>query len=214
LQYDQDIYAVAISPDNPSVFTGSSDGTVRLWTLAVDDLIEQACFAAGRNFYHSEWTDFFAEQKYPQSCPDYPVYPTVLEALRKELMQTDASGIAYTEVVDWVTKTTDADLNEWICRQGSLAGWAETVLPACERAVQLASETEVARAHDSRGLARTLLGDYTGALEDFKFALAWWQAHRLYERYGPSRERWIAALENGRNPFDAATQEVLRSENW
>jgi hypothetical protein len=46
---DEGIYAVAISPNNHWLVTGSWDGTARLWLLQIKDLIDLARIVVGRN---------------------------------------------------------------------------------------------------------------------------------------------------------------------
>ena len=61
---------------------------------------------------------------------------------------------------------------------------------------------------DSRGLARALTGDRAGAIEAFRFYV---DQERDPVRVA-QRQAWIAALEAGQNPFDAATLWALRSQ--
>lgn len=96
-----------------------------------------------------------------------------------------------------------------VCWQGGLDAQAETVLPACERAVEL--EPDNGGYRDSRGLARALTGDYAGAIEDFQFYVKWGQDIRPQEMLDKRRD-WIQQLEAGKNPFDEATLEALRYE--
>ncbi len=93
--------------------------------------------------------------------------------------------------------------------QGSLWGHAAAVMFACEKAVKLNPTNGGIR--DTRGLARALTGDYKGAIEDFKFYTTW-GARRRPPEYLARRLAWIRDLEAGRNPFNQATLEALRSE--
>jgi len=105
-----------------------------------------------------------------------------------------------------------ADYCNQVCWFGSLLGYEADVLEFCEGAVQLASPDRIAGNRDSRGLARALMGDHAGAIEDFRFFIDWSKENDQYERYGRKREAWIAELEAGRNPFDEATLDALRNE--
>jgi tetratricopeptide (TPR) repeat protein len=96
-----------------------------------------------------------------------------------------------------------------LCWRGSIDGWAGTMLPACEQAVEL--EPDNGGYRDSRGLARALTGDYEGAIEDFQFYVEWGQDKRPEEMLDKRRD-WIQELEAGLNPFDPATLEALRYE--
>jgi tetratricopeptide (TPR) repeat protein len=97
-----------------------------------------------------------------------------------------------------------------LCWFGGLWGYAADVIDACERAVELAPESGAFL--DSRGLAKALLGDYSGAIEDFRIFVEWTKQNGTYEVYGQQREAWITELEEGRNPFDEATLSALREE--
>ena len=81
------------------------------------------------------------------------------------------------------------------CWYGSLHGYAEQVMPTCDKAVEL----EYNAGHKSRGLARALTGDIQGAIEDF-------QAHYDKNDWDSEVQEWIEILEKGKNPF---TEEVL-----
>jgi WD domain, G-beta repeat len=66
------ITAVAISPDNRWVVSGSKDKTARLWLIQVDDLIDLARAVVGRNFFADEWQLYFPGEKYRKTFPDLP----------------------------------------------------------------------------------------------------------------------------------------------
>jgi WD40 repeat protein len=66
------VQAVAISPDNHWVVTGSWDCTARMWLLQVEDLVDLARTATGRNLSTDESTLYFPHEKYHQTFPDLP----------------------------------------------------------------------------------------------------------------------------------------------
>ncbi len=66
------VNAVAISPDNRWLITGSDDRTVRLWLLHVSDLIDLARITIGRNFSVDEWNLYFPGEPYRKTFPDLP----------------------------------------------------------------------------------------------------------------------------------------------
>jgi WD40 repeat protein len=104
-----------------------------------------------------------------------------------------------------------ADLWSGICWYGGIGGHATDQLKqVCEKAVTLAPDNGAVR--DSRGLVRALLGDYPGAIEDFKFFIRWAKEGELSDTDISLRETWITELEAGRNPFDEATLESLRNQ--
>jgi len=89
-----------------------------------------------------------------------------------------------------------------ICWWGALAGVPDSAMPACERAIELASDENLAGHRDSRGLARALVGDTAGALEDFR---AYVEARPAGHEVAGVRRDWIAAFEVGRDPLDFLT---------
>jgi hypothetical protein len=130
-------------------------------------------------------------------------------------------GIAYQVAGDLeqaladYTKATELDPDKaeyWdsLCWLSNLSGRAASGMYACERAVELASADGQIR--DSRGLARALVGDYDGAIEDFKFYIEWSKENDQYEQYGSKREVWVTELEAGQNPFNEITLEELGNE--
>ena len=62
----------------------------------------------------------------------------------------------------------------------------------------------------SRGLARALTGNSSGAIEDFQAYIVWAHQNGQKDRV-PQRQDWIAVLKAGRDPFDAQTLEQLKS---
>lgn len=92
-----------------------------------------------------------------------------------------------------------------ICRDGSLAGMAEAVLPACDRAVALRPENE--GYHDSRAVARALAGDREGAVTDLRASLA---LDGPTPGDGASERRlWIRRLEDGGEILTEAARRAL-----
>jgi WD40 repeat protein len=67
-----DVYAVAISPDNHWLVTGSGDRTARLWPLQVKDLIDSVRDLVGRNLTADEWELYFPGEPYRKTFPDLP----------------------------------------------------------------------------------------------------------------------------------------------
>jgi WD40 repeat protein len=70
--HDGYVWAVAISPDGRWLVTGSSDNTARLWPLTVEQLLEDAKRAVGRNFTLEEWNELFRGEDYRRTFEGLP----------------------------------------------------------------------------------------------------------------------------------------------
>jgi tetratricopeptide (TPR) repeat protein len=100
------------------------------------------------------------------------------------------------------------DAEQWnsLCWSGATYQQAAKVMEACEKAVALDPQNFQYR--DSRGLARALTGNVTGAIEDFQFFVEKTEdADRKAQR-----QRWIEALRKGENPFTAEVLKELRGQ--
>ena len=116
---------------------------------------------------------------------------------------------AYQQAVGLDSTGVSANSLNTLCWRGSTAGHAARVMFACEQAVALAPRDGGIR--DSRGLARALTGDYPGAIEDFEYYVTWGAKIRPPTRLA-QRRTWIEELAAERDPFDAATLEMLKSQ--
>jgi hypothetical protein len=80
---------------------------------------------------------------------------------------------------------------------------------ACENAV--AADPGHGGIRDSRALARALIGDDRGAIEDFEFFIQW--TRETGQGFNVEwREHYVVELKAGRNPFTPAELEKLRNE--
>jgi WD40 repeat protein/tetratricopeptide (TPR) repeat protein len=103
------------------------------------------------------------------------------------------------------TKITGESWNN-LCWAGSVGGHADQVLSACEKA--LALEPGNWHFRDSRGLARSLTGNKTGAILDFRAYVEQAENARLKSQ----RQDWIAALRRGKNPFSPTVLKNLAGQ--
>ena len=92
----------------------------------------------------------------------------------------------------------DAELVNGICWFGSVKSASE-VQDMCQLLAILAPENGNYR--DSIGVNRAILGDLTGAIKDFEFAVQWWTDNKTGSDWILERKAWIRLLENGHNPF-------------
>lgn len=67
-----DLSGAWFSYDNSLVFSIRDYGRVDL-DLDIQSLINKTCLRAGRNFTQSEWRQFFPNESYRLTCPQYPV---------------------------------------------------------------------------------------------------------------------------------------------
>lgn len=84
---------------------------------------------------------------------------------------------------------------------------ADGVLHACDRMLQIEPEDGLWR--DSRGLARALAGDTSGAIEDFQAAI---ESEVFAGLELAKRHSWLEALLGGNNPFTDEELEKLRQD--
>ncbi len=89
-----------------------------------------------------------------------------------------------------------------ICWAGSLDNEPQAVFEACEAAVS--ADPNHGGYRDSRGLARALTGDTTGAIADFQAYIDWSGSPPRRKR---QRQAWIEALQAGEKPF---TEDLLK----
>ena len=95
-----------------------------------------------------------------------------------------------------------------LCWDLSLAGKPDQALPHCDEAVRLDPS---GLSNDSRGVALAMLGRHSEAIDEFRIFLDQIRTGNpsAYARYSATRQAWIVSLENGLDPFDAATRRSL-----
>ncbi len=105
-----------------------------------------------------------------------------------------------------------------LCWHGCLHGEPAQVRFAGEKAVQLLGDRDrlESSCRESRGIARAMTNDLTGALADFQAAqrtgvyFSIVNHRRALDDASVQQKRWIAALEAGENPFTPAELAALR----
>lgn len=66
------VWEVAISPDGRWLASGSKDGIVRVWGLALGSLRETVCSMTGRNLTRDEWLQYQPWTNYEKTCEQWP----------------------------------------------------------------------------------------------------------------------------------------------
>ncbi len=98
-----------------------------------------------------------------------------------------------------------------LCWFLAITNQAERAIPYCEEAVTLFPSIAIL---DSRAVAYAMVGQTDEAISDFEqvFALAEDDPYGFYTELVEERKQWIAALQNGENPFTPEVLEKLRQE--
>ena len=184
------------------------------WTTP--DVIRETCRRLVSDISEIEWRHYVGDEPYRAVCPGVftPLKIKLDEAVETAVKGSHAKAL---QAFEHLTQLTVALSNaptfaNAVCWKGSTHGAAKTVMPACEYAVKNAPELIRPLTLDSRGLARALTGNPTGAIADFS------QFVRALENAGDvnafveKRMEWIASLEAGNNPFSPSVLEALRKE--
>jgi WD40 repeat protein len=215
--HDAWVYSVTFSPDGNQLASSSGDHTITLRDVNFELWKDRACQTANRSLSWLEWKQYLGNLEgflYQVTCPKALVYPADAFEQAKAFALAEGTEQSLTillQAVQMAIETDDAVLNNYVCWNGSIDGFAESVMPACERAVELDSDNGGYR--DSRGLARALVGAFEGAIEDFQFYIEWGQQqNRRSEERLQKRQGWIEQLKTGQSPFDEALLKELRQE--
>lgn len=70
--HQEGVLAVAFSPDGKWLASGSQDTTIRLWSVDPGDWLQSVCQLASRNFTPEEWQEWFSNEPYHATCPQWP----------------------------------------------------------------------------------------------------------------------------------------------
>jgi WD40 repeat protein len=66
------ISSLAFSPNGNTLVSGNADGSVILWDLLPKHWIDTICSRVGRNFTQDEWKQYFPNENYKATCPQWP----------------------------------------------------------------------------------------------------------------------------------------------
>jgi WD40 repeat protein len=65
------IGSVDFHPSGKWLAIAGEDSTIRVWNVDMKELLENACKIAGRNFTKAEWDQYFPEDPYHMTCPQW-----------------------------------------------------------------------------------------------------------------------------------------------
>jgi hypothetical protein len=190
---------LAFGPNSYELATGGRHFML-IWRLAPpDELIKLACETAGRNLELKEWQEFLGAEPYQRVCLNQSMQVFVSEGEKLASEGEVKKAMALYDKAQQIDETLEITASSWgnLCRNGSVRGFASDVLDGSH--------------HGSRGLARALNGDLSGAIEDFQTYITWAQREGKQPEESIAKHRqWIKVLETGESPFDSATLETLR----
>lgn len=104
-----------------------------------------------------------------------------------------------------------------LCLRGSLYGFAKQVLSVCDQAV--ANDPFPGRWRSRRAVARSIVGDQTGATADLEAYISWASTTEAFPKEAlqlslQKRQAWLEVLQTGQNPFTAEVIEQMKAGDF
>ncbi len=211
------VSSLAFSSDNQQLVSGCIDGTVIVWPVGDALLLDAARRCVGRNMSWDEWQQFLPDKEYRRTFKKLPIHPSVnvkraqkflddalLYVFKNEMEQAKQ---AFGKSTELAVLTNNASLCSDICREGSIGGFALSVLDAGNRAVQLSPHSYDYR--DSRGMALAMTGKLKKAIADFQ-AFVDNCTRNVSTEDLELRRAWIRALKRNEQPITKAVRALLK----
>jgi WD40 repeat protein len=70
------VSSVAFSPNGKTIASGIYDGSIVFLDLNLESWIKATCQRVGRNFTRAEWSQYFPNEEYRGTCPQWTLDPT------------------------------------------------------------------------------------------------------------------------------------------
>jgi WD40 repeat protein len=70
--HTSELSSIVFSSDGKTLAFGSRDGSITLWDLEPQTWLEKTCQRVGRNFTQTEWKQYFSDEPYHITCPQWP----------------------------------------------------------------------------------------------------------------------------------------------
>jgi hypothetical protein len=224
------VWCVAFSPDGQTLASGSNE--VVYWDASFEEMQARASNLAARNLTYGEWRRFLQNKPYRTYgewrgfLQNEPYRLTSLEAVLLEAHglalqgKMEKAAELFRRLVSSSINTKDLWLNNRIGWYGSLDGFAQIVLPACDTAVRLASRNSPhyyrrieALCRDTRAVARALADEVAGSMDDLEEVLRWTEMQKepgdvMPKEWILQRREWLRRMKAGCNPFE---ETILRT---
>jgi len=209
-----ELRAVKFTPDGKYLLTADEQGTLLRWAVKAEEWERLASSISGRQLAPNEWKQYMGTETY-EPFPDALL--AVKEADNAFLADEPREKVeqAFRAAVEAAAQSDDPEVNNTVCWDGSLRGFAPIVLPAGRRCFELATKSDeknVGYYQDTLALALALTHNIPPAIENFKAFVKWAKDHGDYDDIVAKREEWIRKLEDGKDPFKAETLKELFSE--
>ncbi|RNC67546.1 MAG: hypothetical protein ED859_14220 [Desulfuromonadales bacterium] len=206
------VYKVAFTKKNKQLLSAGADGVIISWDIDIDENKKKAIDIAARNFSPQELSYYGLSEEYQHPMP--LLHEAHILALAGE---TQSAKDMYSRLVDKLLMNLESDNLNRVCWVGSLDGFADIVIPACNRAVNLAPPDAVNNYRDTRGVALSMASrpEIDRAIADFQAFIRGAEEHPMRDQlkdFIDRRRKWIKVLQGGGNPFDEETLRVLINE--
>lgn len=166
-----------------------------------ESLIALLSRVVARNMTWEEWVLSGLSGPYHKTFQKLPVPVSVLRELTKRVAAGEKipASVPINELVAWTIEFDEPGVCNELAWSLAMIGEARQSLRAVDCALKHFPNNGNYR--DTRGVARTLLGDTDGAIEDFKAFIE--SAIKNGEKIETieERRRWVKEISNGRNPF-------------